>query len=92
MRTGTDDLHGSQAVGHKYVSFIGWISNTLSQGYTYLQSLVKCLDHKNIVSDTVCNQAKVVLGCAISVSAGCINDHAMRLHILHIARNVNVIP
>ena len=46
-------------------SLINWISDTLSQGYTSLQSLVKCLDHRNIVSDTVCSQAKVVLGCAM---------------------------
>ena len=47
------------------VSLIDWISDALSQGYTNLQSLVKCLDHRNIVSDTVCIQAKVVLGCAM---------------------------
>ena len=44
---------------------IDWISDTLSQEYTNLQSLLKCLDHTNIVSDTVCSQAKVVLGCAM---------------------------
>jgi len=47
------------------VPLIDWISDTLSQGYTNLQSLVKCLDHRNIVSDTVCSQAKAVLGCAM---------------------------
>ena len=46
-------------------SLIDWISDTLSQEYTNLQSLLKCLDHTNIVSDTVCSQAKVVLGCAM---------------------------
>ncbi len=46
------------------LSLIDWISDTLSQGYTDLQSLVKCLDHRDIVSDTGCSQAKVVLGCA----------------------------
>ena len=35
-------------------SLIDWISDTRSQGCTYLQSLVKCLDHRDIVSDTVC--------------------------------------
>jgi hypothetical protein len=44
---------------------IDWISDTRSQGYTDLQSLVKCLDHRDIVSDTACSQAKVVLGCAM---------------------------
>ncbi len=49
------------------LSLIGWISDTRSQGYTDLQSLVKCLDHRGIVLvlDTVCSQAKVVLGCAM---------------------------
>jgi len=39
-------------------SLIDWILDTRSQGYTDLQSLVKCLDHRDI-------QAKVVLGCAM---------------------------
>ncbi len=39
---------------------VDWISDTLSQGYTGLQSLVKCLDHRDIMSDTACSQAKVV--------------------------------
>ena len=30
------------------VPLIDWISDTLSQGYTNLQSLVKCLDHRGI--------------------------------------------
>ena len=49
------------------VPLIGWISDTLSQGYTDLQSLVKCLDHRGIVLvlDTVCSQARAVLGCAM---------------------------
>ena len=46
-------------------SLIDWISDTRSQGYTDLQSLVKCLDHRDFVSDTACSQAKVVLGCAM---------------------------
>ncbi len=35
--------------------------------YTDLQSSVKCLDHGGIVLvlDTVCSQARVVLGCAM---------------------------
>ena len=49
------------------LSLIDWISDTRPQGYTDLQSLVKCLDHRDIVLvlDTVyaCSQAKVVLGC-----------------------------
>ena len=41
------------------VPLIDWISDTLSQGYTNLQSLVKCLDHRGIASDTVCSQARL---------------------------------
>ena len=37
-------------------SMIDWISDTLSQGHTNLQSLVKFLDHRGIASDTVCSQ------------------------------------
>jgi len=48
-----------------YISLIDWISDTRSHGYTDLQGLVKCLDHRDIVSDTACSQAKVVLGCAM---------------------------
>ena len=47
------------------VPLVDWISDTRSQGYTGLQSLVKCLDHRALMSDTVCSQAKVVLGCAM---------------------------
>ncbi len=49
------------------LSLIDRISDTRSQGYTDLQSLVTCLDHRGIVLvlDTVCSQAKVVLGCAM---------------------------
>ena len=38
-------------------SLIDWISDTRSQGYTDLQSLVKCLDHRGfvLVLDTVCS-------------------------------------
>ena len=46
---------------------IGWISDALSHGHIDLQSLVKCLDHRGIdlVLDTVCSQARAVLGCAM---------------------------
>ncbi len=47
------------------VSLVDWISDTRFQGYTVLQSLVKCLDHRDIMSDTACSQAKGLLGCAI---------------------------
>ena len=29
-------------------SLVNWISDALSQGYTTLQSLVKCLDHRKL--------------------------------------------
>jgi len=48
-------------------SLIDWISDTRSQGYTDLQSLAKCLDDRDIVSDTACSQAKVVLGCHVEM-------------------------
>ncbi len=51
------------------VSLIDWISDTLSQGYTNLQSLVKCLDHRGIASDTVCSQAR------LCEAAQCIEMH-----------------
>ena len=43
------------------------ISDTRSHGCTDLQSLVKCLDRRGIVLvlNTVCSQARVVLGCAM---------------------------
>ena len=50
---------------HSPVFLIDWISDTRSQGYTDLQCLVKCLDHRGIVLDTVCSQARVVSGCAM---------------------------
>ncbi len=34
-----------------------WVSDTLSQTCTGLQSPIKCLDHRDIVADTVCSQA-----------------------------------
>ena len=42
-----------------------WISDTCLQGCTCLQSLVECLDHTYVVSDTVCNHAKVARGCTM---------------------------
>ena len=38
-------------------SLIDWMSDTLLQGYTILQSLVKCLDHRN--PDTTRSQARL---------------------------------
>ncbi len=38
---------------------IDWISDALSQGYTNLQSLVKCLGYQGTASDTVCSQARM---------------------------------
>ena len=58
-------LHQNWHASLVWVPLIDWISDTLSQEYTNLQSLLKCLDHTNIVSDTACSQAKVVLGCAM---------------------------
>ena len=43
------------------VSLPDWISGTRFQGYTNLQSLVKCLDHRDNVSDTACSQANPLL-------------------------------
>ena len=40
-------------------SSIDWISDTLFQGYTDLQSLIKSLDHRGIASDTVYSQARL---------------------------------
>ena len=38
------------------IQLVDRISDTRSQGYTNLQSLAKCLDHTDIVSDIVCSQ------------------------------------
>ena len=46
-----EDLFQNQEGDRVCLPLIDWISDTLSQGYTNLQSLVKCLDHRNIVSD-----------------------------------------
>ena len=45
---------------YELISLIYWISDALSQGYTILQSLVKCLDHRYSMQSS-----KVVLGCAM---------------------------
>ncbi|DBA74348.1 TPA: hypothetical protein ACH3X1_011122 [Trebouxia sp. C0004] len=46
-------------VGKQSLNLFFSLIDALSQGYTNLQSLVKCLDHKGIVSDTVCSQARL---------------------------------
>ena len=46
------------------VSLIDWISDTRPQGYTDLQSLVKCLDHRCCGRDNM-QSCKAVLGCAM---------------------------
>ena len=51
---------------HKFL--IDWISDTLSQGYTHWQSLVKCLDHRDIASDTVCMCKQFLVSCAVLAS------------------------
>ena len=64
---------------------IDWISDTLSQGCIDLQSLVKCLDHRGIVSvlDTVyvCIQAKVV---RLRYALKCIEVHFRGYHYSHV--------
>ena len=60
FHVGLENAKLSCARAIRLLSLTGWISDTLSQGYTDLQSLVKCLDHRNSVSDTGCSQAKVV--------------------------------
>jgi hypothetical protein len=42
---------------HPLGPLIKWISDTLSQGCTNVQSLVRCLDHRGVASATVCSQA-----------------------------------
>ena len=64
--TSTKQLKVTVAASQLSDSLTDWMSDTRSQGYTDLQSLVKCLDHRFIVSDTACSQAKVVLGCLCS--------------------------
>ncbi len=58
-----------------HVLWIDKISDTCSQGYTDLQTLVKCLDHRDVVLDMACSQKKVVLGCAMHRNAlECISE------------------
>ena len=64
--TSTKQLKVTVAASQLSDSLTDWMSDTRSQGYTDLQSRVKCLDHRVIVSDTACSQAKVVLGCLCS--------------------------
>jgi len=64
--TSAEQLKVTVAASQLSDSLTDWMSDTRSQGYTDLQSLVKCLDHRVIVSDTACSQAKVVLGCLCS--------------------------
>ena len=66
-KSGYDPTLQSTTACHVKVCLIGWMSDTLSQTYTDLQSLVKCLDHGGIVLvlDTVCSQARAVLGRAM---------------------------
>jgi hypothetical protein len=54
-----------------HLSMIDWISDTRSQGYTNLQSLVECLNHRDIVSAIpLCARG---IHCSMSVFAyGCI--------------------
>ncbi len=62
------------------VPLIGWTSDTRCfQGCTDLQTLVKCLDHRGTVLDTVCRQAKVVLGCEASKLLCCCLQPGCRL-------------
>ena len=51
------DMHDMQF--NLWLSLQVWISDTLSQGYTILQSLVKCLYHTDIALHTVCSQARL---------------------------------
>ena len=72
-----------------YVSSINWISDTLFQGYTNLQSLVKCLDPRDVVSDTVCSQTKVVSGCVDALK--CIGMHLEGYHYSHVEMSMIVV-
>ncbi len=52
------------------VSLKNRMSDTRSQGCTDLQSLINCLEYRNIASDTVRNQAKLCKagpGCSMKV-------------------------
>ena len=46
------------------LSLVDWISNTHPRGYTDLQSLVKCLDHRCYDRASM-QSCKAVLGCAM---------------------------
>ena len=51
----------------QWLSLIDWNSDTLSRGYSNLQSLVKCLDHRGVASNTVCSQAAMTLSSQLSL-------------------------
>jgi len=58
------------------VFLMDWVSDTRSQGYTDLQSLIECLGHSGTVSDTVCIQAKAVQ-CTKMHLGGYHNSHVL---------------
>jgi hypothetical protein len=51
------------------VPLIDWISDTLSQGYTNLQSLVKCLDHRYCFGYSMQSSKVVRLRSALNATA-----------------------
>jgi len=53
-------INSRRVVATTKIPLIDWTSDTRSQGYTNLQSLVKRLDHRDIASDTAC---RVKQGC-----------------------------
>jgi len=56
------------------VPLVDWISDTCSWGYTDLQNLVKCLDHKCCGKDSM-QSCKAVAGCAMHWNAlKCISE------------------
>ena len=76
--------------GHISVWFssIDWISEKVSQKYTDMQSLVKCLDHRVIVSDTACSQACSVYvrflqesTCYLEMQTSRVRVHIVSVHI-----------
>ena len=84
---GESDFSSVTAEAFSQVCLICWISDTLSQGYTDLQSLLKCLDHRGIVLvlDTRCSQARAVLGCAIfrKFDVTAVIEQAKQSHVDH---------
>ena len=62
---------------------IDWISDTRSQGYTDLQSLVKCLDHRDVVysmqSSKGCVRLRDALKCSRMHLGGYIYSHVEML-------------